>query len=129
MNKISTTYRFITFFLASLVFFTSGGFVLGKHHCKMMQKNKVENTTFSCAETGCKKGCCSTDFQYFKLDQDQQTNTLNFDFTKDLIQFITAYVVVFSNNDLIETETLSYYNYRPPLISRDIPVLFESFLL
>ena len=129
MNKISPTYQFIAFVLAFLMFFTSGGFVLGKHHCKMEQKSMVDTTTLSCAEMGCKKGCCSTDYQYFKLDQDQQNNTLDFESNKELVQFVTAYVAVFLTNDFVKKDTPSYSNYRPPLIQKDIPVLFESFLL
>jgi len=125
MHKISSTYRFIAFLLASLVFFTSSGFVLGKHQCKLKEQNKE----LTCAETGCQKGCCSTDFQYFKLDQDQQTTTLNFDINSELIQFLTAYLVVFFIDEFFETATLTDDDYKPPLISKDIPVLFESFLL
>lgn len=126
MHKISSTYRFIAFLLASLVFFTSSGFVLGKHQCKLKEQNKE----LTCAETGCQKGCCSTDFQYFKLDQDQQTAHAEFQLTDELSQFITVFASVFMFTSAVqETKTPKYFLYKPPLIRKDIPVLIQSFLL
>lgn len=130
MIKKSFTYRFTAFLLATLMFFTSSGFVLGKHQCKMEQNRMQEAVNLSCNETGCKKGCCSTELQYFKLDQEQQTVHAEFQLTDELSQFITAFASAFVlNSSVEETETPKYFLYKPPLILRDIPVLIQSFLL
>jgi hypothetical protein len=112
------------------VFFTSSGFVLGKHHCKMKQKMSQGEIGISCSETGCQKGCCSTEFRYFKLDQDQQNTSLGNFLSTKLSQFAQAYSFTFllpspENN----TKTPKFFLYKPPLITKDIPVLLESFLL
>jgi hypothetical protein len=130
MTKISFTYRFTAFLLATLMFFTSSGFVLGKHQCKMEQNNTKEVVNLSCNETGCKKGCCSTELQYFKLDQEQQTAHAEFQLNDELSQFITAFASVFVfSSSVKETKTPKYFLYKPPLIQKDIPVLIQSFLL
>lgn len=123
------TYRYFSVLLALLVYFTSVGLVLGKRHCQLKQNNLLEGKQYSCAETGCQKGCCSTEFHYFKLDQDQQTTTLDFKLSKELIQFVVLYVSVFLENDLEKSEATLFAQYKPPLIQRDIPVLIQSFLL
>lgn len=130
MTKNNLTYRFTAFLLAGLMFFTSSGFVLGKHQCEMEQNSMQEKVVSSCTETGCQKGCCSTELEYFKLDQDQQTTQAEFQLTDELNQFITAFASVFlSNTSLQQTERPKYFLYKPPLILRDIPVLIQSFLI
>lgn len=129
MERSKSTYRYISIILACLVFCSSAGLILGKHHCNLKEKNLLEGTQYSCAETGCKKGCCSTEFQYFKLDQDQQTNLLGFKLTKQPTQLVFQYVALFHENGLKPTDTPLFERYKPPLIPRDIPVLTQSFLL
>ncbi|MDF1864556.1 MAG: hypothetical protein P1U70_06970 [Saprospiraceae bacterium] len=130
MTKISLPYRFTAFLLATLMFFTSSGFVLGKHQCKMEQKSMQETVNLACNETGCQKGCCSTELEYFKLDQDQQTAHAEFQLTDELSQFITVFASVFMFTSAVqETKTPKYFLYKPPLIRKDIPVLIQSFLL
>lgn len=125
MNKISSTYPLLAFFLAILVFLTSSGFVLGKHHCKM----KAANASFSCAEMGCQKGCCSTEFQYFKLDQDQQISNLDMNQLKTPEVF--AAILTIFQIDFPSKNTLSskFQTYKPPIVESDISVLFQVFRL
>lgn len=154
MNKISYTYRFIALTLAFLMLFTSVGFAVDMHYCQ----GKLKSVSFfgkakTCHEMsdtasmkncphhqkimeqkeGCsidKKDCCSNKTVYFQSDQDQQVQTSDFVVSKQLQQFVIAYVAAFFTNDFsIESDAVSFVLYKPPLISRDIYVLVQSFLL
>ncbi|MFT6322236.1 MAG: hypothetical protein ACJAVF_001094 [Paraglaciecola sp.] len=130
MKNLPITYRILAISMACLMYFTSAGLTLGKHSCKMQKQGLTEKTGISCDDLGgCKKGCCDTDFQYFQLDQDQQTVSVNFDFTPQLSQFITVFVTVFLTDISAQTDSPNFKAYKPPLILRDIPVLIQSFLL
>jgi hypothetical protein len=151
---MSTLYRIIALTLAGLMFFTSVGFSVDTHYCqgqlksfsffgnatpchdmvdetpmkecprheKMMAENEERSVD--------KKNCCSNKTLYFHFDEDQQSQNVNLVVSQQLQQFVIAYVAVFLYNDfIIESYAASYAHYKPPLVSRDIPVLFESFLL
>lgn len=124
VKKYNFTYRLISFCLAVLIYVSSAGVVLGKHHCKM----QAQNLETICAKTGCKKGCCSTEFQHFQLDQDQQTNSFNLEISKPLSHFVIAFVGTFLIEKPNQKQISTYEQYKPPLIFRDIPVFIQSFL-
>lgn len=123
------TYKITAFLLALLVFLTSGGLILSKHNCQMQQKKLAEGEFYSCADSGCKKGCCSTEFLFFKLDQDQINTPFDVSFDQEVIQFATVFVSTFLRNIIAENSFPKYQFYKPPLIQKDIPVLIQSFLL
>ena len=152
MYSINKTYRIISLTLAFLMFTTSVGFAVDMHYCQ----GKLKSFSFtgkakSCHDrvdaaqmTNCphhkkmmkqskncsidKKDCCDNQVQRFQSDQDQVIQT--FDLTnKQLHQFVIAYVAVFFNTNLFETDTPSFISYKPPLVLRDIYVLIQSFLL
>ena len=154
MNLILSTYRLIALILAFLMFSTSVGFALDMHYCsgklksvnffgkaKTCHEMTVEAPMKNCPHhqkmveqiQGCSienKDCCENKTLRFQSDQDQQVQTFDFVVNKQLQQFITAYVVIFFNNNFsIESDTPSFAHYKPPLILRDIPVLIQSFLL
>ena len=116
---------FHTLLLAS-VLFSSTGIVLGKHHCQRMAQMDGQNAV-SCADLGgCKKGCCSTEFQYFQSDQDQQQPQLG-----SLLPSPPLSVHFTSNWSttvpLTDGQTLRRFAYRPPIVQRDIPAFFQIF--
>lgn len=153
MNKISSTYRFISLTLAFLVFTTSAGFSIDMHFCQHQlksisffgkaktcheksqaapMKNCPHHSKVVTEKEGCTedKDCCNNKTLHFQSDQDQQVQTSDFLINKQFQKFAIAYVAVFFVNDSsIESDASTYAQYKPPLISRDIPVLFESFLL
>ena len=125
MDSRQNKYHIFPFLLALLVFFSSAGIVLPKHHCQL----KAQNESLSCADTGCQKGCCSTELQYFQLDQDQSIpsldNGLNSTVNYFFVATVNAFIIVHEGR---QHEQL-FFNYKPPPLLRDIPVLVQSFLL
>lgn len=70
--------------------------------------------------------CCRNEVDYFQLDEDYLVNSVVSSFENEYIN------VIFSNYidlQFEETNTQTrFLRYKPPLIERDIPVLFQSFL-
>ena len=150
MQQKSNTYRILAFSLAILMFFTSAGLSIDMHFCQGNFKSfsligKAKNChelaqTSTCKhhkapiqEETCektdKKDCCENRTLTLDSDQDQQIQTANFTLTKEIKQFVTAYIYAFHQDKITEEEVISFALYRPPLIQRDIPVLIQSFLL
>ena len=154
MKATSIPYRTLAFTMAFLMFFTSVGFTVDMHYCqgelktysflgkakscheigqgmkdcphhkKMMEARELEENTAS------KKGCCSNKTIHFQSDHDQQNQANNALVVSPQFQyFIIAFVEIFLNAAVIETENPSYAHYEPPLIPRDIYVLLETYLL
>ena len=149
MHTISRTYRFMALFLAALIFITSVGFTVDMHYCggqlksfsfigkakschekamvqcphhkKMMAQSK-DNTVDT-------KNCCNNKTLHFQADQDKQIQHYDFQLNQPLQHFVKSLVRVFFTNRVVEKETPAFAHYKPPLISRDIPVLIQSFLL
>ncbi len=150
MQKKSNTYRILALSLAFLMFFTSAGLSIDMHFCQDSFKSfsligKAKNChelaqTSTCKhhkvpaqeETGektDKKDCCENRTVTLDSDQDQQIQTIDFTLTKEIKQFVTAYIYAFHQDKITEEESISFALYRPPLIQRDIPILIQSFLL
>lgn len=155
MTFIRSTYRLFALTMAFLMFFSSAGFAMDMHYCggelksisffgkakncheiakedeaamkdcphqkKMMTEKK------DCSEA---KNCCSNKTVRLQSDQDHQLQTADFVVTKQLKQFVIAYVSVFLGGDFdLKWEVTPYAHYKPPLIRKDIPVLHQTFLL
>lgn len=151
MNYKSNTYRVLAFSLAFLMFFTSVGLSVDMHFCQgnfksfsligkaknchelaktstcKHHKNPIQEEE-TCDKTA-KKDCCENRTVTLNADQDQQIQTVDFTLTKEVKQFVTAYVYAFYQNKLTKDETIPFALYRPPLIKRDIPILIQSFLI
>lgn len=154
MTCLRSTYRIIALTMAFLMFFTSVGFTVDMHYCQgelktfnffgkakschemgqgmkdcpfhaqMKQANKSEDSTIN------KKGCCSNKTLNFQYDQDQQYQVDNaVVISPQLEYFVIAFVEVFINSSVVETNKPSFALYKPPLIPRDIYVLLETYLL
>ncbi len=151
MNSISLIYRFFAISMAVLMFITSVGFVLDMHYCQGQLKSvnfigKAQNChemaasmkacphhqqlteqTNACSME--QKGCCENRLTHVQSQQDQELVSSTFGFNNQLQQFAIAYLVAFLSEDLITRLVPAFTHYKPPLIPRNIPVLFESFLL
>lgn len=128
--------------------FSSTGIVLNKHFCQNQLKSfaffvKAENCHSLAKLTDCpfhkqaqqessqdKKKCCDDESEYLHNDQDLQ-NQLNdfekFDFSYNIVAIqspITEFVVRHKYQ-----KTLRYLSYRPPIVSKDIVLLFQSYLI
>ena len=92
------------------------------HH----HKQKLEDS-LSCSEGD--NNCCNNETLYFESDIEEKFLTidyLNLNFQPFVVAFKSS-----SFEDLFDEikEVIPFAHYKPPLIQKDIPVLFESFLL
>ena len=152
MKSIKPTYRIIAGLLAMLMFFTSAGLAVDMHYCQGQLKSfslfgKAKNchemmqakascshhqkmataTDTTCSED--EKDCCKNKTVYLESDQDQVQAVNSFVIDQSTQLFVTAFVKSFFEKVLVEKETPVFAKYKPPLILRDVPVLFQSFLL
>lgn len=83
----------------------------------------------SLASESVDKNCCNNETVYFESDLDKQL--IGSDFVDiDVDQFETVlYSAGTSNYIEFYEQDVPYLHYKPPLIRKDIPVLFESYLL
>jgi len=92
------------------------------HHHKQKPDDSL-----SCSEGD--KNCCNNKTVNFESDFDEQI--INIDYLNiDSQSFVVAFKSS-SFDDLFDNikEVVPFAHYKPPLIQKDIPVLFESFLL
>lgn len=152
--KSNITYRFFALVMAFLMFFTSVGFSVDMHYCQ----GKLKTMNFfgkakSCHDMGAgmkdcplhgkmkvanepngstlsKKDCCSNKTFHFQADQDQNNQIDNGVLIPSQLQyFVIAFVDVFLNSSIAETDKPSFALYKPPLIPRDTYALLETYLL
>ncbi len=152
MKSNKPTYRIIAGFLAILMFFTSAGLAVDMHYCQGQLKSfnlfgKAKNchemmkANASCPhhqkmatalEDGCaedEKDCCQNKTIFLEADQDQVQAVNSFVVDQSTQLFVAAFINTFFNEVFIKKETPAFARYKPPLIVRDVPVIFQSFLL
>jgi len=148
INKIS---KFIAPALALMVLVSSMSYTIDFHYCqgqlksfslfgkaknchemasKMASchhKKQVDEMSKTCSEGD--NNCCNNKTVYFESDFDEQI--INFDYLSlESLSFAVAFEHS-SFDDLFEVikDVIPFAHYKPPLIRKDIPVLFETFLL
>ena len=151
MKPVNLAYRFFALMMALLMLVTSVGFVLDVHYCQGQLKSvnalgKAKNchemaaSMKSCphdqqareAMKSCsmeQKGCCENKVVRIQSEQNQEIISSELELSIRLQQLVIAYVLVFLSEHLLTNDLPVFKLYKPPLISRDIYVLFESFLL
>lgn len=84
----------------------------------------------SCSADGEHKGCCENEAFLLDFDYDA-AETLAPALTDISIKFITAFINTYVNDAVLpySLHHLNYLNYHPPPLDKDIPVLFQTFLL
>ena len=154
MKRNHLAYRLTAFSLALLVFVTSVGWVLDMHYCagelksvswlgkaKTCHEQAVAKPMKKCPHhqkmmqaqadgpSAKQKDCCENKTVYVHADQDVDVQPIEIFQDKQFQQFLFAYLSVFQSSHTVTSHDQAYYQYRPPLIARDIPVLVQSFLL
>ena len=143
MQSVTATYRTLALALALLMFFTSTGFSVDMHYCKgefksfsLFGKAKSchADTKITCPHhknmTAEKKDCCTNQRHTFRADQDlQQAQNVDFALTKPLQNFVAAYIFTFRKIQITSDANPVFARYRPPPLRRNMPVLYQSFLL
>lgn len=147
-NKIS---KFIAPVLALMVLVSSMSYTIDFHYCQGQLKSfslfgkaknchEMASKMASCHHKKqvdekskcCSKGennCCNNKTIYFESEFDNQIISLDY-LKLESLSFVVAFEH-FSFKDLFEVieDAIPHAHYKPPLIRKDIPVLFESFLL
>jgi hypothetical protein len=151
LNKID---RLTALVMALLMFVTSTGFAIDMHYCNGELKSfSLFGKAKSCHELqkdkkiDCphhkalaakaakqelnKKDCCSNKTVFVQVEQDQQVQGVEMVVSKQLKQFVIAYVhVILLHNFNNHKEVIpAFAFYDPPNLRTDIPILHQSFLL
>ena len=75
-----------------------------------------------------KKGCCDTETDFVKVDDDQVEASLEFNLSDYPVLF--AALVIFADFSLVNEDDKSrhYFTYKPPLLVCDLPLSLQAFL-
>ncbi|WP_271855611.1 HYC_CC_PP family protein [Patiriisocius marinus] len=128
-------------FMAAVVFMTTMSFTVDMHYCgdtlvdfSFIQSAKTCGMEKVQATKGCEKSmlseksCCS-DEQMVKQGQDDlktSFDTLSFEQQTFIAAFTYSYIKLFEGT---ASTDVSYKDYPPPFVKRDVQVLHQNFLI
>jgi len=126
--------------LVSLLLLSTIGLTYGQHLCGgkvIVEKISIGEKQLSCGPDEMPStsktsvdipSCCQN--VYHKVETDSDYNGTSFDFQPE-ITFVAAFVAVFVFQPVqdLETKIRPYSYYLPPPVAKDIPVLYQSFLI
>lgn len=124
--------------MAFLVLFSTMSFTVNKHYCGKML---VGQTIFSEVESCCpmmdhssdenspeKKKCCTDKKVSVEGQSELKTTFHSFDFQQQLV--FTAFVYSYINSfESLPKQVVHFRDYYPPPLDKDIPVLYQTFLI
>lgn len=134
--------RILSILLAIVFLTTNVGYSLATHYCG--GKIHKQSFSFMAEELNCgmedseklpckkpadtiKKKCCENDVQTFKVTDEFQATAFDIKLNSQfIVAFTSYYIELFHVDNEIYTD---YFNYKPPLPDKDIPVLIQSFLI
>tara|TARA_B100001057_G_C22812878_1_gene936165 strand:- start:764 stop:1186 length:423 start_codon:yes stop_codon:yes gene_type:complete len=134
--------KIISFFLAVLILFSTSSFTVDMHFCcnklvdmSLIGKAKVcaekvqkkKEPTKQCT-TLQEKDCCSN--QSFVKTGDDTIKNANTQLEAESIIFLNTFFYVYVNLfEGLEKNIVPFKQYRPPLLSKDIQILHETYLI
>ena len=139
-------YRIGHIILALLIFISSTGFVLNMHYCQDELKSMAiyfeaeachqEKEMASCPMHNAEnhhgekesKGCCDDETEYLKSETDQIATASEVEINVNPVLLSALLVALQIELPSIDTQSLQYFNYKPPLIVCDLPVRLQTFL-
>ncbi|MGO3183345.1 MAG: HYC_CC_PP family protein [Aequorivita sp.] len=136
----SFLHKSIAVALATLVLFTTMSFTVNMHYCgDMMVDFSVVDNAATCgmehdqSQNDCENevqddSCCS-DKQIVVEGQDNfkvTFDTLTFEQQVFVATFFHSYINLF---DVLDTNIVPFRDYKPPLLTRDIQKLHETYLI
>src|SRR5680860_61598 len=122
--------------LALLVLVSTFSFTVDKHFCgSFLVDQAVFSKAISCgmdmpSHSGIasmdQDNCCKDIIKHIECQNDLNTDfsTLNFEQQAFIASFTYAYINLFEG---LPQQVITYKNYTPPLIVKDIPVLNDTF--
>lgn len=153
MKPLHNTYRIFALVMAFVIFATSVNIAIDMHYCKgelksvsFFGKAKSCHSEIAPAMKNCphhqkmraeskdnysadEKDCCNNKMVYIQSDLDQFNSSSKVVVSQELQQFVAAFIAVFFKNQIVEELSSTFLAYQPPIISRDISVLFQTFLI
>ncbi|HAT66566.1 MAG TPA: hypothetical protein DCS66_18560 [Flavobacteriaceae bacterium] len=134
--------KIISFFLAALILLSTSSFTVDMHFCcnklvdmSLIGKAKVcaekvqkkKEPTKQCT-TLQEKDCCSN--QSFVKTGDDTIKKANTKLEAETIIFLNTFFYVYVNLfEGLEKNIVPFKQYRPPLLSKDIQILHETYLI
>ena len=129
--------------LALLLFISSTGFVVNKHYCQGELKNmalfrKAESCHQDKAMKSCpmhssgekeKKGCCDDESEYVKANDEQLAPSFEINLPNIPVLWAAIFVAFHIGLPALDSNTLHYLTYKPPIVLNDISVLLQVFRL
>ncbi len=126
--------------LAVLLLMSSSGVTYGQHYCSgevVADALMLGEKHLSCggyalpSEQGDsmeKPGCCQNIYHQVETDEDYSSSSFTIDFNKT---FVAAFVSVFVLQAPVTytAEINSFSEYLPPPLEKDIPILYQTFLI
>jgi hypothetical protein len=131
--------------LAFILLISSTGLVMNKHYCQ----NQLKSVALFVAAKPChqqkakqacpmhaamdqdqeeSKNCCDDETEYVKADQEQINQSFEVDASAPLI-FLASFIQTFlTDHPTTDKASIDFFNYRPPIIVFDQPVVLQTFL-
>jgi hypothetical protein len=137
---VKKTFLHITsIFLAVLVLFSTFSFTVEKHLCGgeiadysfvgNLERCEMANFDHNTSETSLNQiPCCQDIVETINSSNNELTVVKEIDVEQ--LQFITTFVYTYTNRfEGFEQHVIAFKDYLPPLITRDISVLYDIFLI
>ena len=126
-------------FLAVLVLFSTFSFTVEKHLCGgeiadysfvgNLERCEMANLDHNTPETSLNKIPCCQDIVE-TIDSSNDELTVVKELAVDQIQFVAAFVYTYMNLFKgLEQHVIPFKDYLPPLITKDISVIYDTFLI
>jgi len=136
-------HKILSIFLAFTVLFSTLSFSVDKHVCM----GEVTNTSYFSDADSCgmimesedctlenitydkvqKEKCCQDVQELIPGNQNEQQAMENFELNQ--VQFIIAFASTYLNLFEENTDQINFKHYTPPLVDKDINVLYQTFLI
>lgn len=134
-------HKIIALILAFTVLFSSFSFTVEKHICM----GEITDVSYFTAADSCgmtdedcdindsletkiqKEKCCNDVHELIPGNQNEQQALQSFEIEQ--VQFIIAYTNIYINLFEDKKDIIPYKDYKPPLVDKDINVLYQTFLI
>ncbi len=126
--------------MALVVLFSTMSFTISEHYCgDMLVDSALFSKAGSCGMEmqkpaplkDCsiqKDNCCSNEIKQIEGQTELKTQVLNLDFEQQVFiaSFVYSYINLFEG---LESNIIPFKDYSPPIIDKDINVLYQNFLI
>ena len=141
VTMLQVLHKILAVIIALVILFSTLSFTVEKHVCMgevtdvsyFTESESCGMTTEECdldedSETHIKKdNCCDNVVELIPGIQNEQQAIDGFEFKQ--IQFIIAYSYSYLNLFETNREFIPFIDYSPPLVDKDIKVLYQNFLI